>query len=59
MRSKRQCRVPAARDAGSAEWNEDEFEREMECELMGLMKKVASPDALVAAAASRDRGRGV
>ena len=43
---------------GRGESSEDEFERDMECELMGLLETLASPDVLAATAASR-RGRGV
>ena len=42
---------------GRGESSEDEFERDMEGELMGLLETLASPDVLAATAASR-RGRG-
>ena len=45
------------RGAGG-QWSEDEFERDMESELMGVMETMASPDALVAADTHRGRGRG-
>ena len=34
---------------GGGEWSEDEFERDMESELMGVLQTVTSPDALAAA----------
>ena len=37
---------------GEEAWSEDEFERDMESELMGLLQTVTSPDALAAAMTS-------
>ena len=55
----KRCRVPTARPAGGGDWSEDEFERDMESELMGLLQTVASPDALAAAAAgTTSQGQG-
>ena len=57
----RRCTVPAVRPprrgrgeggGGEEEWSEDEFERDMESELMGLLQTVTSPDALAAAMTS-------
>ena len=53
------CSGSAVRREASGGWSDDEFERDMESELMGLLETVASPDALVAAAAHRGRRRGV
>ena len=52
------CRVPAVQSKASGEWSDDEFERDMECELLDLLETVASPDVVVAAAAHRGRGMG-
>ena len=45
--------MPAARPpqggGGGGEWSEDEFERDMESELMCVLQTVTSPDALTAA----------
>ena len=43
----RRCGVPRVRGVGGA-MSEDEFERDMDSELMGLLQTVASPDALAA-----------
>ena len=55
-RARKRCGVPAARPprgggggGGGGEWSEDEFERDMESELMGVLQTVTSPDALTAA----------
>ena len=53
-RSRQRCR--GGQRSGAVVGSEDEFEREMESELMSLMETVASPDALVAVAASQSNG---
>ena len=48
----KRCAVSSVRSEGGrgrgGEWSEDEFERDMESELMGLLQTVASPDTLMA-----------
>lgn len=48
----------AVQPEASEECSDDEFERDMESELMGLLETVSSPSVLVAAAAHH-RGRGM
>ena len=43
------ARPPRGGGGGGGEWSEDEFERDMESELMGVLQTVTSPDALTAA----------
>ncbi|CAI8055846.1 hypothetical protein GBAR_LOCUS30456, partial [Geodia barretti] len=52
-RARKRCGVPAVRPPRGGgvggEWSEDEFERDMESELMCVLQTVTSPDALTAA----------
>lgn len=50
--------LAAVQPEASEEFSDDEFERDMESELMGLLETVSSPSVLVAAAAHH-RGRGM
>lgn len=52
------CGVLAVRPETSGDYSDDEFERDMESELMGLLETVSSPN-VVLAAGTHHRGRGM